>query len=292
MARYYFGDLLREARKELGLTQEELAFGICSVGTISKIENGTSIPRKQKYEALLQRIGKSSCIRKLQLSRLEVEQDHALHKIRRWLADNETERAQHLLRQDFPMEKQTDSLSQQYILSMQGIIHSQSEAPADEVLEELGQALSCTGLSIGDYANLKRFYTFNEVIIINNIAIQHYRKKEYRDTFFLWDMLKVYFEKRIVDTEEKEQFYPMILHNYALLLHNMGIKEKAVLVCDLGIRYCEKHEKLQALPYLLYCRGESMDEQQQAQPYYNRADALFEAMPFHFARVMSPLYIL
>ena len=38
MACYNLGDYICESRKQLGITQEELAFGICSTGTLSKIE--------------------------------------------------------------------------------------------------------------------------------------------------------------------------------------------------------------------------------------------------------------
>ena len=35
MACYNLGDYICESRKQLGITQEELAFGICSTGTLS-----------------------------------------------------------------------------------------------------------------------------------------------------------------------------------------------------------------------------------------------------------------
>ena len=40
MAFYLLGDCIREQRERLGVTQEELCEGICSVPTLSKIENG------------------------------------------------------------------------------------------------------------------------------------------------------------------------------------------------------------------------------------------------------------
>ena len=40
MAFYMFGDYIREQRERMGVTQEDLCEGICSPGTLSKIENG------------------------------------------------------------------------------------------------------------------------------------------------------------------------------------------------------------------------------------------------------------
>ncbi len=56
---YYYscGQLIKKLRKNGGLTQEELADGICSVSTISRIENDRQVPHLKKMEALLQRLG-------------------------------------------------------------------------------------------------------------------------------------------------------------------------------------------------------------------------------------------
>ena len=62
MACYNLGDYICESRKQLGITQEELAFGICSTGTLSKIENGFVVPKRKNYEAIMQRLGKTIMI--------------------------------------------------------------------------------------------------------------------------------------------------------------------------------------------------------------------------------------
>lgn len=52
MACYNLGDYICESRKQLGITQEELAFGICSTGTLSKIENGFVVPKRKIMKLL------------------------------------------------------------------------------------------------------------------------------------------------------------------------------------------------------------------------------------------------
>lgn len=44
-------DVIRDARIRSGMTQEALAFGICSVSTLSKIENGRRMPQVRVFEA-------------------------------------------------------------------------------------------------------------------------------------------------------------------------------------------------------------------------------------------------
>lgn len=51
------GDTIRTLRKRLNLTQEDLADGICSPVSISRIENGTQMPSHSVLNALLTRLG-------------------------------------------------------------------------------------------------------------------------------------------------------------------------------------------------------------------------------------------
>ena len=62
MSLYLFGPLIKQRREELGYTQEDLADGICSVPTLSRIENGERLPNKRHSEMLLQRLGYSDSI--------------------------------------------------------------------------------------------------------------------------------------------------------------------------------------------------------------------------------------
>lgn len=57
MQKNSLGDTLRELRRQKGFSQEELADGICSPVSISRIENGNQIPSQQVLEALLEKLG-------------------------------------------------------------------------------------------------------------------------------------------------------------------------------------------------------------------------------------------
>lgn len=53
------GEFVKERRLELQITQEELAAGLCTPGTISKIENGSQMPSELILQPLLERLGVS-----------------------------------------------------------------------------------------------------------------------------------------------------------------------------------------------------------------------------------------
>lgn len=57
MQKNSLGDTLRELRKQKRLSQEDLAEGICSTVSISRIENGNQIPSQPVLEALLEKLG-------------------------------------------------------------------------------------------------------------------------------------------------------------------------------------------------------------------------------------------
>ena len=61
MVYYRLGDVIRELRDRLHMTQEELAAGICSVSSIAKIEKGSQMPSGRVAEALLRRLKDSGC---------------------------------------------------------------------------------------------------------------------------------------------------------------------------------------------------------------------------------------
>ena len=60
MAVFQLGSIIRSRRIELGLSQEQLADGICSVPTLSRFENGERMPTKNHFEMLMQRLGYSA----------------------------------------------------------------------------------------------------------------------------------------------------------------------------------------------------------------------------------------
>ena len=60
MANYKAGDVIRMTRKSIGMSQETLCDGICSVETLSRIENGKHREKKETYEHLMARMERTT----------------------------------------------------------------------------------------------------------------------------------------------------------------------------------------------------------------------------------------
>ena len=57
MSEYCMGEMIKRTRKMQNMSQEELAFGICSVSTLSRIENGLETPARATFEKMIERLG-------------------------------------------------------------------------------------------------------------------------------------------------------------------------------------------------------------------------------------------
>lgn len=57
MAQYSKGFMIQYLRKRKGMTQEELAEGICEPVTLSRYENGSLNPTAEKFQLLMERLG-------------------------------------------------------------------------------------------------------------------------------------------------------------------------------------------------------------------------------------------
>ena len=114
MAFYLMGDYIREQRERLGVTQEDLCEGICSPGTLSKIENGRQSVRLNQYIALMERLGLPVQPIGVQVTEEEMEWYRLKREISYKLSANDCDVAEQLQRMEscsLGMEKSTEQFS-------------------------------------------------------------------------------------------------------------------------------------------------------------------------------------
>lgn len=149
------GDIIRTLRKNAGLSQEELADGICSPVSVSRIENGTQMPSGTVLEAILARLGTSTyqiCdVYYKSEKQLEFEQEAA--DISRLVTEGRVEEAGERLEE---LEKGVNGngLNRQYYLLLDATVRLYRQENADEVFALLQEALAQTKTSF-DYADFR-----------------------------------------------------------------------------------------------------------------------------------------
>lgn len=149
------GDIIRALRKNAGLSQEELADGICSPVSVSRIENGTQMPSGTVLEAILARLGTSTyqiCdVYYKSEKQLEFEQEAA--DVSRLITEGRAEEAGERLKE---LEKSVggNGLNRQYYLLLDAAVRLYGQGNADEIFALLQEALAQTKTSF-DYEDFR-----------------------------------------------------------------------------------------------------------------------------------------
>ena len=123
--------------------------------------------------------------------------------------------------------------------------------------------------------------TFDEIMIINGIAILHAKSGNIMTAIQLDMWLKEYMETKIVDGTMKKAKYPMIIYNLSNWLGNKQCHTEALKLADEGINFCVKYGNLVILPSLILNKGVALAELgdiDDARKYLHQAITIFDVM--------------
>lgn len=256
MAVLHIGDIIRRRREELGYTQEELAEGICSVPTLSRIENGERIPQKNVLDPLLQRLGYSNISANVWTDEKNFLLHNLKYKIRQAFILDEIEEAKTLLRKFERTYNPEDPVDRQFLLLYQTLIFM-SQYTKEEKLNRLEEALLLTCPRYSE-KKLPRLLDYEEIVLVNNIAICYAESGRRDQAIELLYQLKEYYDARTVNIEEALRTQPMILYNLSKILGLEGRYDECIEICDLGIQIARRTGHCASLPQTLYNRAWSL----------------------------------
>ena len=206
MREVYLGETIKQRRMELGLTQEELCEGICDTVTISRIENGRQTPSRNRINALLQRLGLPDDRYYALLSKHEIELDSLrkeLHSRTTYFRQAPDEirnsariRALETLQELEAIMDADDQITRQQILS-DSVTLGNADGPydADERLELLMEAIRLTVPRFNLKEICERYYTTDEIRIINQIAATYAMAGQRNEAINIYDQLLNYVKK-------------------------------------------------------------------------------------------------
>lgn len=169
MAVFQLGPVLKARREELGLSQEDLADGICSVPTLSRIENGERMPTKNHFEMLMQRLGYSA----MSMNFFTDKQNFLIHelkfKTRQAYIDKKYLLARKLLDELEAMLEKPTKIDRQFVLLHQ-ILLNQKQFSNAEKLKKLETAVQ---LTCPKYKSnyIPQVLSYDEIILLNNICM-------------------------------------------------------------------------------------------------------------------------
>ncbi len=256
MTNYRVGETIRKLRTQLAITQEDLCDGICAVPTMSRIENGHRLPSKAVFDALMQRMGRSSDLYDVLMS----DHDFAIHEkkyeLRESVVVRDFEKARVLLDEFNALIADDDEkLHQQFSLYMSVIIGAECGMPDAEALEKLQKAISLTIPKYNKSKLSELYLDFDEITIFNYIAIVYGKLRRLDDATKLFTELEEYLACRHIDAQEKMRTYPMVLYNLSMCLGQTERYLDCIRICDKGIQLCKQTDCTRLMAKFYYNRS-------------------------------------
>ena len=252
MGRYRLGDIVRMTRKSLCITQEQLADEICSVETLSRIENGSQNPSRDVYELLMERMGR---IRERAYSLLSVSDLQVLEQIKLFedcIRLYEFKKADIILLEIKRMAGNS-ILDKQFIIRAETIVNYYlKRINVDECLDGYQKAIRLTIPKYGTISLASWPLSYNEALLLVNIAIAYSDKEDYIEAI---DVIKEVYnamKQSYVEEQQRGLLQVIIAHNLSKWYGLIGRHKEAIEIANEGIQICKKSKLGNALPHLLY----------------------------------------
>lgn len=252
---YPYGAMIRQRREELGYTQEELADGICSVPTLSRIENGERLPTKEHSEMLLQRLGYADAVAMQFVS----EQSFALHnlkyRIRQAVIHNQKAEGLALLDEFESLADKDNRVCQQFLLLNRTIFAD--DLSSQERANRFLTAIRMTRPSF-DPKVFPPVLSYEEILCVNNYACYTAEAGKIEEGIEVLLALSQIYEKNSVNPEEALRTRLMVLYNLSKYLGLSGRYEECIAVCETGIHISQETSRCSHLSRLLYNKAWSL----------------------------------
>lgn len=261
MPTYGMGNAMREVRMRLGYTQEELAYGICTVGTLSKIENGRAVISKQVFEALCSRLPGLHHVWVSCDTEKEMQRSRLCKQILVYLEFRKLPAAKTAMECYSRIKDEKSPFCRQFEWYTKAVYQAAAKEEEDKILPNLKRALKVTMPSYeARFRQHKKgmMLTYDEVYILSNMGIAYARQNEMENAFRILYFLKEYFVKQNLDMVESMKVCPMVFGNLAWLFHKQGRFKEAVKLCDSGIEICLSSGRYTVLPHLLCIKAHGL----------------------------------
>ena len=223
MKNVFLGEYVKQRRLDLGLTQEQLCYGICEPMTLSRLENGKQTPSRNRINALLQRLGLPDDRYFALLSKNELEMEALQKEI---VACNVTEKVPEGFEKLAQFEKLADpddQIAQQFALRSRVLLgRLDGRYTPLEQIDLLMQAIQLT-VPRFDLESIESFlYTRDEITIINQIGLAYSDAGQNKKAAEIYYQLLKYVRKHFKETITSIGVLPLVLYNYARVLDLCG----------------------------------------------------------------------
>jgi len=268
------GSFIGSLRAEAGLTTEQLSEGLCSKGTLNKLEN-KSYPLDKVYllEALMQRLGRHI---DHYFDTFPNREDFANKQIRNeinsLLVHRKYLEAEELLEKLIANERfKKSNINLQFIALAKAEIFGYKNGNSPEHLAMLHDVLNITRKNFDIGLAARTRLTYYDVIAINLMAINLCSSGKERDGLRLFEDLIESMDRFYVDEHEKVRMYSTVLSNYSTFMWRSNHYKESLEYSIKGEELDVMHCRLRPMPYKINNRACSMlklGDKENSLPYF------------------------
>lgn len=256
MANYRAGDVIRLTRNAVGMTQEDLSDGICSVETLSRIENNRHKIKRDTYRKLMEKMGRGvhdNCA-------VCMGADMALLEEYTLFEDAMTKREYDTAKRYLTRMrgKISDSLTdRQYLKRVEAMLAFYlGEYSAQELAAQLQEAMQMT---IPDYADYlwgekgDKVYPYREqeILILMGMGTVHSAMGELEESITIYETIIRSLDAGYMDAKNAAELKLINLANLSLSLGKLGWHEEALANSQEGLKMAVSRRYVHALVELL-----------------------------------------
>ena len=255
MIKHETGSLLKRLRVQKDISLNDLAAcaGV-SASTISRIENGKTMPAYKLIAVLLQKLGYDpSNFAAHFVSKKEQKWQKRQDEISNLLYTWKTSEAHDLIVEcENDKEFMQVKFNEQFVLVSRATIMTNNGEDFDKIMDVLLEAIKIN-IPTFSYKYIEDYFISNiDFRIINMMAILHDEYGQSDKAINLMMALKSNVDKHSVDKAHKGKLYPAIIYNLTKYLGMAGRYRDAVELCDEGIKVCIETGWLVDLPEIIY----------------------------------------
>lgn len=292
MEEIFLGEIIRQRRLELGLTQEALCEGICEPITISRFENGRQTPSRNRVKALLQRLGLPDdrffgllSAKELEISNLEKEITSCHVRFERATPEEKNKIREETMEKHRKLEavmEPDDTLCKQLILRSKFLLGTEhGPYSLEEGLSMLMEAMRLTSPQFDRNQIARGLYTENEIKLINNMANCYIRAERHYDAIDILKPLLRYLQTHLQKIPPNRAQIPIVAFNYARELEILKRFDEAIEMAEYARRICVDYGYYLTLPSTLMILAEChyhMGDHAKSKELYLQAYYLFKAI--------------
>lgn len=240
MANYKAGDVIRLTRNAVGMTQEELSDGICSVETLSRIENNRHKIKRDIYRKLMERLERGihdNCA-------VCMGNDMSLLEEYILLEDTLSKREYDISKQYLAhiCEKISDSVvDRQYLKRVRALVdYELGEISAQAFIKQLQEAMEMTIPAYESYLwgdQRGRIYPYREqeILILMGMGIAYYDVGELDKDIIIYETIIRSLDAGYMDEKNAAELKLINLANLSRPLGKLGRYEEALAKAEEGL---------------------------------------------------------